>query len=378
MKYSLIKLVCLSLLFAGCSRPFDKLPHSQSRLSPKKTLIVPILKPGRVIGRLAQTTETTSPLITHDRVFLGSIHDRFFAIKKSSGKILWKKTIPGGVESTPIHHDNRLYFGANDGIFYCLNPKDGKTIWTYNAGTAIQSSPVVKGDNVYFLTAKNALYALKAATGKWVWYYNRGYIQKISMHGSSSPVYYDGKIYVGFSDGTFYALNAFTGKEIWFRRISKEDKFMDVDVPAIVSNGRVFVGSADGFIYALKASTGETIWKQKYNGIIGLTDDDRYLYLTTQDKKVVALSKQHGRRKWKYEFQQGTPTIPILVEDQVIFGTTKNYVYSLQKSDGSEIWRYTTDTGTSSKPAFDGELLFLFTHLSALHILDPFYLLPGS
>jgi len=371
-------MIYLLILGAGaCSRPFDRLSRGLSKASPKQQLIAQIIPPATFIGHLASPVEVASPLIVNDRVYLASVHNAILAVRKKSGKILWKKKIPGGVESTPAYYNQRLYFGANDGFFYCVETDSGKTIWRYNTQTAIYSTPLLKGEYVYFLTSKNALYALKSDTGKRIWRFNKGYLQKISMRGSASPVYHDGKIYIGLSDGAFYAVNAFDGREVWFRRLSPNEKFTDIDATPIVLPDKLFVGTSDGFMYALNPVTGATLWQRQYNAILGITADHRRIYLSMYGE-VSALSQKNGIKAWTYVVEEGVPSKPLLVEDQLIFGTTTSHVYSLSSQEGSEIWRYNTDSGLSSRPTFHSDSVYLFTHFSKLHVIDPFYLISAG
>ncbi|OGQ30279.1 MAG: hypothetical protein A3A72_04085, partial [Deltaproteobacteria bacterium RIFCSPLOWO2_01_FULL_38_9] len=290
--------------------------------------------------------------------------------------------IPGGVEAGASYFDQKIYFGANDGNFYCLDAATGKVIWKYQTKVETFSTPVIRGGIVYFSTVNNGLYALKSNTGEYVWYFNKGYIQKISVRGSSSPVYHDGKIYIGFSDGYFYVFNAFDGKTIWFKKLSEDDqindKFIDVDVTPIIGEKEVFVGSFDGSLYALDLATGSVRWKFQQREINGITANDHFIYATTSTRTVFCLKRTTGQKVWEQMFPKSIPTNPILVEDQLIVATSEDYVYSLSTENGSEIWQYNLDSGVNSQPVLEGEKLYIFTNLSTLHIIDPFYLIPRT
>lgn len=375
-----LHLLILSILFmlTSCGRPFGEIPKSKSGTTPKQYLVARLVDPSLSLGRMARPGEYSSPLIVGDIIYVGSVHGQFLAIRKNSGNILWRKKIKGGVESSPQYFDNKIYFGANDGNFYCVDAKTGKTLWTYPTHVEILSKPLIKGEIVFFLTSKNELYALKAQTGKWVWYYNRGYVQKISVRGTSSPVYDDGKIYMGFSDGSFYAFNAFNGEIVWQRILTGEEKFVDVDATPIVSGGMIWVGSSNGLVYALNDKNGETLWKRQYEGIRSMTADSERLYIASFSGKVFALERSNGLKEWEYPVKTGTPMDLSVVEDQLIFGTSEDYVYSINIENGSEIWRYASGSGVLSQPIFDADRVYLFSEQSALHVIDPFYLLSDT
>src|SRR3989338_6773641 len=305
----------ISILFfatTACSSIFPKLEKSTSGNSPKKNLVFSVIKPKvSILTKLHPSLERATPLIIGDVIYQGSVHDRFFALQKKSGHILWAKEIKGGVEGGAAYFDRKIYFGANDGFFYCLDSETGKTLWTYHAKTEILSTPIIVGGIVYFSTIQNTLYALKAQTGEWVWYFNKGYTQKISVRGSSSPVYQDGKIFIGFSDGYFYAFNAFNGSVFWFKKLAEEGKFIDIDVPPLVSSKDVIVATYDGNIYALQLATGNVKWKYKNWDINGLTSNEKAVYLTSSSGVVFCLNRNTGEKLWDSQLSSGTPTLPI-------------------------------------------------------------------
>ncbi|MBI3016465.1 MAG: PQQ-binding-like beta-propeller repeat protein [Deltaproteobacteria bacterium] len=372
-------LLCLMLIFSAssCSSIFPKLEKSVSGNSPKKALVFSVVKSqASILTKLHPPVERATPLIIGDVIYQGSVHGKFFALQKKSGHVIWAKEIKGGVEGGAAYFDRRIYFGANDGFFYCLDSETGKTLWTYHAKTEILSTPIIVGGIVYFSTIQNTLYALKAQTGGWVWYYNKGYIQKISVRGSSSPVYQDGKIFVGFSDGYFYSFNAFNGNVLWFKKLTEEGKFIDVDVTPLVSSKDVIVATYDGNVVALQLTSGNVKWKYKNWDISGFTADEKAVYLTSSSGVVFCLNRNTGAKLWDTQLS-GVPTLPIVVEDQLIFGSSENFVYSLSIENGSEIWRYNTDSGMTAYPVFASDKLYIFTNLSVLHVVDPFYLIPS-
>ncbi len=372
---------CILILLgvSGCSSVFPKLEKSASGNSPKKNLVFAVVKPqASILTKLHPPVERASPLVIGDVIYQGSVYEKFFALQKKSGQVIWTKSIKSGVEGGAAYFDRKVYFGANDGFFYCLDSETGKTLWSYNAKAEILSTPLVVGGIVYFSTTQNTLYALKSQTGEWVWYYNKGYIQKISVRGSSSPVYQDGKIFIGFSDGYFYAFNAFNGNVIWFKRLTEDDKFNDVDVTPLVSSKDIIVATYDGNVYSLQLASGAIKWKYKNWDVNGIAANDKAVYVTSSSGVVFCLNRNTGAKLWDVKLSSGIPTLPIVVEDQLILGSSENYVYSLSIENGAEIWRYNTDSGMTARPVFMSEKLFLFTDLSVIHVVDPFYLIPSS
>lgn len=367
--------IILSSLCLSCARPFDEFSKSKSGNIPKQYLIIKTLGNSQILGYGARLTERSVPVIEGEVLYTGSVRGYFLALKKTSGSVVWRKKIKGGVESSPYYLNEKIYFGANDGNFYCVEAKTGKTLWTYATHSEIYSQPLIKGGIVYFITAKNELLALKAETGQWVWYHNKGYVQKFSLRGTSSPLYDDGKIYAGFSDGSLVAFNAFTGEIVWERLLSKEEKFIDVDATPVMVGDTLYAGTGDGHLYALEARTGNTRWQKKFQGIQNLETDQKKLYVADLSHKVSALNLEDGKKIWDFEVKKGVPSDMLMVEGQMVFGTSEGYIYSLSIDEGKELWRYKTDSGFFTKPVFNADRLYLYTQMSSIHVIDPFYLL---
>lgn len=373
MSFRIFIWMFIFFVVSGCTF-FPKLERSDSGVAPKKNLIAHIVPAENIVGRFENNIERSAPLIVGDTLYQGSVHNRFFALHKKTGRVIWQKTISGGVESSATYFDQKVYFGGNDGVFYCVEASTGKTVWEYNVKVEILSTPLVVGGIVYFSTIQNNLYALKADSGEWVWYHSKGYEQKFSVRGSSSPVYQDGKIYIGFSDGTFSALNAFDGKLLWSKQLSQEGKFSDIDATPIVGAQDIISGSQDGELYSLDLNGNEK-WKMRYLDMTDIVANHQFIFVTVMSRYVFCLKRENGHKVWQTRLKIGIPLGIILVEDQVIVNTDDRYVYSLSMDNGKEIWRYNVDTGITSKTAYDSEKVYIFSNHSVLHVVDPFYLL---
>ena len=112
----------------------------------------------------------------------------------------------------------------------------------------------------------------------------------------STPVYCDGILVFGCADGFIYALDAKRGSVIWCRKASKS-----VLASPVVMDGKVFVGSSDGIFRCLSLKDGDTVWE--YPQVEGFVE-----------------------------------CRPYVDEDQVVFGTWANKLYSLDPDDGSLQW----------------------------------------
>ncbi len=132
----------------------------------------------------------SSPCIVGDRIFLTGYGEKMLetlGIDRSTGKILWRQTIPvekferghpinSPATPTPATDGQRVfvYFGSYGLLCYDL---EGRELWKKPMATAVNmygtaASPVVAGDFLIFIDdqAKNScLWALNRETGEPVW-----------------------------------------------------------------------------------------------------------------------------------------------------------------------------------------------------------------
>lgn len=82
----------------------------------------------RLGGRLTGVT------VAEGKLFIASIDTHsVYALNADTGKIEWRFTAGGRVDSPPTIDRGAAYFGANDGWVYCVRTSDGELVWRYRA-----------------------------------------------------------------------------------------------------------------------------------------------------------------------------------------------------------------------------------------------------
>jgi outer membrane protein assembly factor BamB len=164
----------------------------------------------------------------------GGSHDIDIPVKWTDDNIVWKATLPGAGNSSPIVWDDRLFIqsASSDGkerYLICLSSTDGKEIWKrtvpgnrarMNAKNSWASStPAADGERVYAYFWDGEAVALHAFDfkGEPLWKYDIGKFS--SDHGAgASPVVYDGKVILLNDQGegaSVLAIDAKSGKKAW-------------------------------------------------------------------------------------------------------------------------------------------------------------------
>ena len=153
-------------------------------------------------------------------------------------ELLWSFPTGGAVQSSPAIVNGVVYVGSNDGNVYALKASTGAVLWSFPVGFGGPgTSPAVANGVVYV----GALYALNARTGAIVW---------SDGIGGASATLADGVIYLGSVDENF-AVNARDGTLVWMTHLG-----YDTASAMAFANGVVYFGNTNGDLHALNASDG--------------------------------------------------------------------------------------------------------------------------
>src|SRR5262249_48378519 len=224
--------------------------------------------------------QAASPAV--DRLGRGSVYETFLnrhpcgrnAAKKGDGEVLvvaagpshqlrWRKHL-GASETSPLIVHNRIFVGDAEGNVFCLRTVDGRTVWTFHAGGAVKGGLAYNRGRVFFGAYDGRLYVLRATDGKQIWR-SESARDWFGRHGTfySTPAVAYSRVYLGSTDGHVYSFGEESGKLRW----SHGTGGFVYGSPA-VWHGRVFVGSYSHTFFALDAATGAVLWKFHANGPI--------------------------------------------------------------------------------------------------------------
>jgi polyvinyl alcohol dehydrogenase (cytochrome) len=345
---------------------------------------------------------TGTPVVAAGVTYFGDETGTVWAVKLSSGTVLWSIKVGIGVIGSPAVAGNALYVGAGSTL-YRLNSATGQLVWKVttnpNPYSQINASPVVVGQLVILGTAQfeevvgkppetfqGSIGAWDTRTGKQVWNFVTTPNNATSGAGEgiwSTPAVDTklGLLYVGTGQNiseptgrladSLLALHVATGKLAWWSQFTTPDVFgvghytgKDADVGASPNlwscGGRqmVGVGQKNGVYHALDAKTGKTLWHatlsvgSTFGGVLGSAAflDGRLIVTsnvgdpasnaTTNRSVVVALDPANGKRIWTKPFA-GNIFAPVTgVHGLAFVGTDAGRYYALSTSTGAQAWTY--------------------------------------
>jgi len=133
-------------------------------------------------------SRVSAPVIAGGVVFVADVDGHAVcAVNAATGKLLWRFTAEGRVDSPPTFYEGLVLFGSRDGAVYCLRASDGELAWRFlplerrligaygqvESAWPVCGSVLVQNGLAYFAAGRNSftdggifVFALDARTGK--------------------------------------------------------------------------------------------------------------------------------------------------------------------------------------------------------------------
>jgi len=283
---------------------------------------------------------SSSPAVSHGRVYIGSWDRNVYCFDMDTGALLWNYSTDGEVTSSPSVADGKVYIGSQDSKLYCLDAVHGTFLWSFDTDFLVESSPTVTDGRVFFGSSDGSLYCVNAEDGTLLWEHQTGNVIL------SSPSVMNNRVYFGVSNGAFLCLDANNGGVIWSRSI-QDGTYSSPAVDA----GKVYFGSNDHNVYCLNASDGSLIWN--YTALSEVHSSPAiaygYLYIGTSLEGLLCLEKDTGAFVWSYQVNSGVEASPAVADGKVYFGADpccgfSEIFYCLDAFTGAVLWTYDFNT----------------------------------
>jgi outer membrane protein assembly factor BamB len=264
----------------------------------------------RRIGRLNAST----PAYSKHRLYIVNLEPgHIVKLDARTGKRLWKRSLPGRAESSPVVVGRSVYFGCEDGRLYSLSTKNGDVRWSTQLGGAVKAAPAYYGGVLYVGDYGGEMNAVRASDGKLLW--QTGSLgQGFGTGGEfySTPAVAFGRVYAGNNDTRVYSFDRKDGTLAW----TYSTGGYAYSGPTVAKTGHtgptVYIGSFDGNVYALNAKSGEPRWIRSAGGpVIGsLSAVGNIVYAAEFDHtSTTGFMMKTGRPVFRYKTGAYTPVI---------------------------------------------------------------------
>jgi outer membrane protein assembly factor BamB len=183
---------------------------------------------------------------------------------------------------------------------------------------------------------------------------------------------------VGLS-GRMAGLNPANGSVRWEaplatpRGINDVERLVDL-VGRVSRAGDVLCARAfQASVGCVDASRGTVLWTKPANGAEGVHGDDKLVFGTESDGKVVAWRRESGERAWVSDrlLHRGL-TAPLALGRSVVVGDNTGLVHFLSREDGSLLNRVETDgSPIAAAPVVAGNTLVVVTRSGGVYGFVP-------
>ncbi len=196
----------------------------------------------------------SSPVVADDRVFVGSLDGKMYALDAATGGVRWTFQAGQKIRATPTVKSGSVYIGSWDGTTYALDAQTGVLIWSTPLGGQVQTTALVTNGVVYAASRKASVVALDAPTGDVIYEFDYGK----NMWVESSPVLQDGIVYIGSAGNKWIVgLEGRTGEVV--TSFFSQTYFMStpaVDGDTLIIGGVTFRHEGEGGLFVFKLVDG--------------------------------------------------------------------------------------------------------------------------
>jgi outer membrane protein assembly factor BamB len=307
-----------------------------------------------------------APVIADNKLFVVDVEANVHAFAADSGAKLWTAALPEGDANRPArfgggvsYDEGKLYATDGLGDVVALSAADGKIEWRVKPGGPLRGAPTVANGNVYVLTQDNQMFAVGQADGKVQWSAS-GTLESQGVFGVAAPAASAGSVVAGFSSGELNAYRYENGRVLWQDALSRTSittsvsSLADIDAAPVIDDGRVYAVGQGGRMVALELSTGQRLWEQNFAGISTPWIAGEWLFVVTDDARLVCLARANGKARWiaqlpryRNEKKKSDPITwygPVLAGGRLVMTNSRGQIVYANPGDGAV--QATVETGT--------------------------------
>lgn len=326
----------------------------------------------------AKIGEVTFPLdvkVVGNTVTVASSEGTVAAIDTRTGADIWRANVGAPIAAG----------AGSDGRFAAVVTRNnelitldaGREIWRQTLPALSFTAPLVAGARVFVLTADRSVTAFDAQSGRKIWTQVRAG-EPLVLRQAGVLLAVGDTLVVGIS-GRLVGMNPQNGTSRWETPIGLSRGTNDVErlvdlVSTVSREGDIVcVRAFQTAVGCVNAVTGNLIWTRPASGYEGLHGNEKFVYGTEGDGKVVAWNRETGERAWESErLKYRGLTAALAVGRSVAIGDSTGLVHLLSREDGSALNRVSTDgTAIAAAPVLAGESLVVVTRSGGIFGFRP-------
>jgi outer membrane protein assembly factor BamB len=329
------------------------------------------------------------PIIANGRVYTIDTLGAVRAFDGQTGGLVWVSQTPnergnerslygGGI----AYDDGRIYATNGLGYVAALDQRTGGIVWQVRPGGPLRGSPSVSGGNLYVMSQDNQIYSLKETDGSTNWSAAAA-LEIAGVFGSAAPAIGQGTVVAGFSSGELNAYRYENGRQVWQDALQRTSirtsvsSLSDIDADPVIDSGQVFAVGQGGRMVALDLITGQRQWELNVAGISTPWVAGDWLFVATDDAKLLCISRQNGHIRWinqlpqfehpKAKKGQIDYSGPVLAGNRLIVTGSNGVLINLDPVTGSFQSQTKVGAGVSLPPVVANSTLYIYDDAGRLH-----------
>jgi outer membrane protein assembly factor BamB len=330
-----------------------------------------------VTARLA-----SEPIVAGGRVYTIDILGAVRAFDAQTGGQYWASQTPNdrGNESSlyggGIAYDNGRVYATNGlGYVAALDARTGGIVWQVRPGGPLRGAPTVANGAIYVTSQDNQIYSLKEADGSSNWS-QAAALEIAGVFGSAAPAVGQGTVVAGFSSGELNAYRYENGRQVWQDALQRTSirtsvsTLSDIDADPVIDGGQVIALGQGGRMVSLELTTGQRIWELNIAGISTPWVAGDWIFVVTDDAKLLCLARATGRVRWinqlpqferaKAKRGQIDYSGPVLAGNRLIVTASNGAIINVDPVTGSFQSQTQANAGISLPPVVANSTLYVF------------------
>ena len=299
----------------------------------------------------------SAPVVSGGKVYTIDTQSTVRAFDERNGGMLWSTQFGTEARGAPslfgggVAVDGGRVFATNGlGFAAALDAGNGGKIWQVRPGGPLRGAPTVVNGTVYAMSQDNQIYSLKQADGTTNWS-SAAALEIAGVFGTGAPAVAQGTVVAGFSSGELNAYRYENGRIVWQDTLSRTgvrtsvSSLSDVDADPVIDSGQVFALGEGGRMVALDLISGQRLWELNLAGIATPCVAGDWVFLVTDEAKVVAIARGTGKVRWiaqlpHYRSLKGKKGFisyegPVLAGDRLIVAGSNGTLININPANGS-------------------------------------------
>ena len=329
------------------------------------------------------------PVVANGHVYVMDTLGAVRSFDARTGGMLWASQTPNirGNEAAlyggGIAYDNGRIFASNGlGYVSALSEQTGGILWQVRPGGPLRGAPTVTAGAVYVISQDNQIYSLKEEDGSTNWS-QAASLEIAGIFGAAAPAVGQGTVVAGFSSGELNAYRYENGRQVWQDQLQRTSirtsvsSLSDIDADPVIDNGQVFAIGAGGRMVALDIVSGQRMWELNIAGISTPWVAGDWVFVVTQDAKLLCVYRQNGHVRWinqlpqfeKPKSKRGDIEYygPVLAGNRLFLTASNGMVVQLDPATGNYLTQFDLGSRINLPPVVSNSTLYIYDDQARLH-----------